>query len=87
MEMAILKLLFDGKQQHKINLIGRPYQRGLLEHCLGTTFDPETRQLADRAFEALKAKSFIRPTYGDLVNPREKKGISPIIEIPGTGKV
>lgn len=69
MEMTILKLLSDGKQQHKMNLIGRPYQRGPLEECLGTTFDTETRQLADRAFEALRAKSFIRPTYGDLVNP------------------
>jgi hypothetical protein len=25
--------------------------------------------LADRAFEALKAKSLIRPTYGDLISP------------------
>jgi hypothetical protein len=69
MEMAILKLLSDGRQQHKINLIGRPYQRGPLEQSLETTFDAETRQVADRAFETLKAKSFIRPTYGDLVNP------------------
>lgn len=69
MEMTILKLLSDGKQQHKTNLIGRPYQRGPMEERLRTTFDAEARQLADRAFEALKGKSFIRPTYGDLVNP------------------
>jgi hypothetical protein len=71
------KLLSDGKQQHKINLIGRPYQQGSLEHCLGTTLDAETRQLADRAFDALKAKSFIRPTYGDLVNPELWVEITP----------
>lgn len=69
MELAILKVLSKTKEQHKMNLIGRPYQRGPLEHSLNTTFDPATRQLADRAFEALKARSLIRPTYGDIVNP------------------
>lgn len=79
-QIAILKLLSDGKQHHKINLIGRPYQRGPLEAHLDTTFDGDARQLADRAFEELKAKSFIRPTYGDLVNPELW------VEITATGR-
>lgn len=69
MELAILKVLSKINKEHKMNLIGRPYQRGSLESSLDTTFDPETRELADRAFEALKAKSLIRPTYGNLISP------------------
>lgn len=69
MELAILRVLSKTNKEHKMNLIGRPYQRGSLELSLDTTFDPETRELADRAFESLKARSLIRPTYGDLINP------------------
>ena len=69
MELAILRVLSKTNKEHKINLIGRPYQRGSLELSLDTTFDADTRQLANRAFEALKEKSFIRPTYGDLISP------------------
>ena len=77
LEKTILQVLSREKQQHKITLIGRPNQRGLLEQTLGTTFEGETRELADRAFEALKAKSFIRPTYRDLVNPEMWVEITP----------
>jgi hypothetical protein len=69
MELAILKLLSRTNKEHKMNLIGRSYQRGSLEYSLNTTFDPDTRDLADQAFETLKARSLIRPPYGDLVNP------------------
>lgn len=69
MELAILRVLSRTSKEHKINLIGRRYQRGSLELGLDTTFDQHARELADRAFEALKAKSLICPTYGDLINP------------------
>lgn len=77
MELAILRVLSTTKSAHKINLIGRPYQRGGLELSLDTTFDPDTRQLADQAFEALKEKKLIRPTYGDLINPELWVEITP----------
>ena len=69
MEFAILRLFADGKAQHKVNLLGRSFQRGGLENVLDTTFDSETRDLARQAFESLQAKSFIRPTYNDLSSP------------------
>jgi hypothetical protein len=50
-------------------MIGRPYQSGTLEAKLGVKFTADDRQSADRAFEALKERGLIRPTYGDLVNP------------------
>ncbi|MGA1867202.1 MAG: hypothetical protein ACMUJM_01520 [bacterium] len=52
-----------------MTIIGRPYQRGLIESKIGRNFQAEERVLADRAFEALKARNLIRPTYGDLTNP------------------
>ena len=69
MEIATLRVLSKEAKQHKINLIGSPYQRGALEISLDEAFTHEARELADRAFESLRAKSFIRPTYADLVNP------------------
>jgi hypothetical protein len=69
MEIAILTVLSKGANQHKSNLIGSRHQRGNLEASLDEAFTLEARQLADRAFDSQKAKSFIRPTYADLANP------------------
>jgi hypothetical protein len=59
MEIATLRVLSKEAKQHKINLIGSPYKRGALEISLDEAFTHEARELADRAFESLKAKSFI----------------------------
>jgi hypothetical protein len=56
-------------KEHKINLIGRPYQKGELENLLDIKFESEDRVLADQAFEQLKADAYIRPTYGDIASP------------------
>jgi hypothetical protein len=69
LELEILATLMPGEQKHKMNLLGRPHQPGQLEHSLGRTFSNEERELADRAFEALRARGLISPTYADIANP------------------
>lgn len=69
MKFTILKALSANSKQHKINLIGRPYQQGGLEYHLNRRFQTEDRVQADRAFEELKADGLIRPTYDDIVDP------------------
>lgn len=71
MKMAILRVIADaqGSNVHKINLIGRSYDRGLLEHALNVTFTSEQRAVADRAFDELKDNGLICPTYSDLSTP------------------
>lgn len=54
---------------HKMNLIGREFQRGELEVILHITFSPEDRTLAAKAFDELKRDGYIQPTYDDLVDP------------------
>lgn len=75
LKMAILKALSGagGTGLNKINLLGRPFERGrgTLEHNLDVTFLPEERALADRAFEELKTDGLIRPTYRDHVSPQD----------------
>ena len=77
-EIILKSLAFGGisqagipgpRQAHKINLIGRPYQRGDLESSLDVSFTPETRVRAAQAFDELKRDGFIVPTYADLVDP------------------
>jgi hypothetical protein len=54
---------------NKFNLIGRPHQRGDLEHRLGLEFDGHARSLAAKAFDELRSAGFIEPTYSDIVAP------------------
>lgn len=69
LKFAILRCLTEPGQKHKINLVGRPYQRGNLEYQLDATFDSQTRTRAAKAFEELKTADYIRSTYGDLGDP------------------
>lgn len=69
LKLAILEMLAPVPKAHKINLIGRVYQQGDLEHRLKVTFEAPDRQLADRAFEQLKVDGEIRSTYDDVIDP------------------
>ena len=69
LKLALLEMLTSVPKAHKTNLIGRVYQPGDLEHHLKVTFEPLDRQLADRAFEQLKADGEIRSTYDDISDP------------------
>lgn len=73
--MAILKALSEAGEAglNKMNLLGRPFERGrgILEHSLGVKFEPHERALADQAFEGLKTDGLIRPTYRDPVSPED----------------
>lgn len=73
LKFTILECLASARREHKINLLGRSHSRGegSMEHHLGVTFDNDTRFLADRAFEDLKADGLIRPTYGDIAEPEK----------------
>jgi len=61
-----------------MNLIGRGYQAGGLEHQLKTAFDNANRAQASLAFEELKVNDLIRPTFSDLVreDPSNRLSIS-----------
>jgi Predicted pPIWI-associating nuclease len=69
LEHEILATLMPGEQKHEMNLLGRPHQPGQLERFLGRTFSNEERELADRAFEALRARCLISPTFADIADP------------------
>ena len=56
---------------NKVNLIGRPNQRGDLENRLGLEFDGQGRSLAAKAFDELRSAGFIEPTYSDIVAPED----------------
>jgi len=69
--LALLEALArsTGGRSHKVNLIGRPYQRGSVENLLGRELSAEERGQFGRAFEELKRADLIRPDYGDLSDP------------------
>ena len=77
LQMTILALLAEGGRRHKMNLIGRSYQSGPIEAKLGVVFSGDDRRKADLAFESLKAKGFLAPTYSDLVDPELWVEITP----------
>lgn len=56
-------------KRHKINLIGREFQRGDLERMLDVTFSAAERALAARSIEELQRDGYIVPTYADLSEP------------------
>ncbi len=71
LKFAILEVLANAprRKEHKLTLIGRSYQKGLLENRLGTTFDVDERELAEHAFNQVRFDSMIRPIYDDLAAP------------------
>ncbi len=76
LKKAILAGLAEGQSStsprrhaHKISLLGRPYQRGEIEHALDISFELQERALADRAFLELKRDGYVRSTYRDLTDP------------------
>src|SRR4051812_24252972 len=56
---------------HKYTVLGRGQAQGDLERTLGVNFDRDSRRLADRAFEALRASGQITSTHEDLVDPEQ----------------
>jgi len=56
---------------NKINLIGRPHQRGDLESRLAIEFDALERSLAAKAFDELRSAGFIVPTFSDIAAPED----------------
>jgi hypothetical protein len=69
LQSAILTILGREDKVHKINLIGRPYQRGAIEEHMRLTFDSNQRAKAAAAFEELKTNRYVEPTYTDIVDP------------------
>jgi hypothetical protein len=71
MQLLILRVIEGSArhQAHKYNLLGRGELQGDLERSLGVRFERESRRVADRAFEALKASGLIVSTHEDLVDP------------------
>jgi hypothetical protein len=71
MKLLILRTI-DGSTRHHAHkhiLLGRGEQQGDLERFLDVKFERETRVLADRAFESLKASGLIASTHEDVVAP------------------
>jgi hypothetical protein len=70
MKEAILTVLASTSISiHKINLIGREFQRGELERHLDITFVPEQRAQAARNFDELIREGYVEPTWNDLTEP------------------
>lgn len=73
----IVKTLLEiyGEQRDKslfrINVIGRPDQRGDLERKLDVDFTPEERAIAGNILRDLERNELIIPTYADLISPTE----------------
>lgn len=81
LKVAILDALTSTSRGHKFNLIGRGSLKGDLERRLGAGFESTHRQMADVAFEELKAAGLIRSTYEDLVDPESW------VEITESGRI
>ena len=47
-----------GRTSHKVNLIGRTFQRGTLELVLDVTFTPDQRAMAALVFDELKRDGY-----------------------------
>ena len=68
--LAILQYMQKAQRaEHRVNLLGRPYQRGNLEIDLDVTFTPEERATAGRCLAWLEDRGYIEPTYNDVGDP------------------
>ena len=69
LKFEVLKSLSDYSPQHRINVLGRPFQSGSLESQLNVKFTDEERALSGNAIDELKVSGLIRPTYNDITDP------------------
>jgi hypothetical protein len=69
LKRGILQLLSTERHAHKLNLIGRDFQRGSLEVHLNREFNPAVRARAAHAFEELRHDGYLVATYRDIVDP------------------
>jgi diguanylate cyclase (GGDEF)-like protein len=70
-KLAILKAIkdkYDG--EYKYNILGRSgFDRRAVENYLGITFDEDSRHLASKCFDELKADDLIRSTHSTNTDP------------------
>jgi eukaryotic-like serine/threonine-protein kinase len=59
------------KSLFKINVIGRPDQRGNLENKLNADLTPEERSFTGSVLRDLEQQGLILPTYTDIISPTE----------------
>ncbi len=78
MKVALLECFGSrNEHQHRGNVLGRPSQRGALEHQLGVTFTTEERNAAHRALTELETAGLIQATHQDAIEPFNWLEISP----------
>lgn len=70
---ALLEIYGEQKDKAlmKVNVIGRPDQRGNLEIKLNVDFSPEERAFAGSILRDLEVQRLIIPTYADMISPTE----------------
>lgn len=70
---ALLEIYGEQKDKAliRVNVIGRPDQRGNLEIKLNVDFTPEERAFAGSILRDLEVQRLIIPTYADMISPTE----------------
>jgi serine/threonine protein kinase len=70
---ALLEIYGEQKDKTlmRVNVIGRPDQRGNLEIKLNVDFTPEERAFAGSILRDLEVQRLIIPTYADMISPTE----------------
>lgn len=70
---ALLEIYGEQKDKSlfRINVIGRPYQRGNLETKLDVDLTPEERAFTGSVLRDLEQHRLIIPTYADVISPTE----------------
>lgn len=70
---ALLEIYSEQKEKslHRVNVVGRPHQRGNLENKLDVEFTPEERAFAGSILRDIEQQGLIIPTYADMVSPTE----------------
>lgn len=70
LKFALLKCFNRGSgHQNRVNVLGRPYQKGALEHELEVKLTPRERGQASRCLRELEDDDLLRATHSDLANP------------------
>ncbi len=86
---ALLEIYGEQKDKAlmRVNVIGRPDQRGNLEIKLNVDFTPEERAFAGSILKDLEVQRLIIPTYADMVSPTEALKITDAgLEVIKSGK-
>jgi hypothetical protein len=68
-ELILAEFAAANRPLHKMNVLGRPFQRGSLEARANRKFTDVERQHAARVFDALQRNDHLVPTYSDLSDP------------------